>query len=77
MVRATRLLQLEGREKRRFGARRDHAFDGVDDQIEPCENELTEPRLTSRRSHQAVGIHLSIPERKGTGDGREGARSFP
>lgn len=58
------LLQLEGREERRFGARRDHVFDGVDDQIEPFENELTEQRLTSRRSHQAVGIHLSISERQ-------------
>ena len=59
------LRQLEGREKRRFGARRDHASDGVDHQIEPFENELTQRRLTSRRSHQAVGIHLSIPKRKG------------
>ena len=60
-----RLLQLEGWEKRRFWSRRDGAFDGVDDQIEPFENELTEQRLTTRRSHQAVSIHLSISERKG------------
>ena len=40
-------------------------FNGVDDQIEPFENELTEQRLTPGRSHQAVGIHLSIPKRKG------------
>ena len=67
------LLQLEGRAKRRFGARRDHAFDGVNDQIEPFEYELTEQRLTSRRSHEAVGIHLSIPKRKGQ---ETGAREF-
>ena len=47
-------------------------IDGIDDQIESLQHELTDERLTLWRSYEAVGIHLSIAQREGkkTGAGK-------